>query len=122
MSKLCSINVMFDFFSTCHWSNKTLIKHNLDTGLVRLLFSSTSLSLSLSLSLSIISIFFLKNELVYQSNQLTFELSKKVQSNVAPAPFKLTYVNRNYSLPNISLCVSRSTSTDKKKCRAELFN
>ncbi len=43
MSKLCSINVLFDFFSTCHWSNKTLIEHNLDTDLVRLMFCSTLL-------------------------------------------------------------------------------
>jgi hypothetical protein len=30
LSKLCSIYVLFNFFSTGYWSNKTLIEHNLD--------------------------------------------------------------------------------------------
>jgi hypothetical protein len=37
VSKFCLINVLFDFFPTWYWSNKTLIEHNLDTDLVRLI-------------------------------------------------------------------------------------
>ena len=33
VSKLCSINVLFDFFPTWYWSNKTKIEHNLNTRL-----------------------------------------------------------------------------------------
>jgi hypothetical protein len=41
VSKFCLINVLFDFFPTWYWSNKTLIEHNLDTDLVRLILIST---------------------------------------------------------------------------------
>jgi hypothetical protein len=36
-------------------------------------------------------IFFLKNDTFQSSNIISFELSKKVQSNVAPAPFPSTH-------------------------------
>ncbi len=35
------INVLFDFFTTCHWSNKTLIELNPKTNYVPLMFCST---------------------------------------------------------------------------------
>ena len=41
LSKLSLINVLFDFFPTWYWSNRTLIELNLDTNLVRLILIST---------------------------------------------------------------------------------
>ncbi len=38
--QLCSINVLFDFFPTGYWSNKTLIERNCCPGLVRLIVIS----------------------------------------------------------------------------------
>jgi hypothetical protein len=39
--QLCLINVLFDFFPTGYWSNKTLVEHNCCPDLVRLILIST---------------------------------------------------------------------------------
>jgi hypothetical protein len=39
--QICSINVLFKFFSPGYWSNKTLIENNCCPDLVRLILIST---------------------------------------------------------------------------------
>jgi len=75
VSKLCSINVLFDQYHVGKKSNKTLIEQKLDTNLVRLMLILTFLCTEKMP----------KNDLFFHCRTKSEQLSKKELSNVTPA-------------------------------------
>ncbi len=77
--QLCSINVLFDQYPVGKKWNKTLIKHNCSPDLVRLILISTSDMYKKGP----------KNNLFFNCQTKTKELSKRELSNVTPASGKI---------------------------------
>jgi hypothetical protein len=125
---------LFDFFSTCHWSNKTLIELNPKTNYVRLMFCSTfnfRFSLSLSLSHWLIDFFSQKRDIpvveltlfwIVEQNRVEHPNSRRTHINITESFGKHSHIFNTSNITILQLQLHNYNYTCKCRYKYKYYN